>query len=62
MSGTAWAVTDEAEVATALRDLTASQPSGPRLAGMHRNADGSLDVARAALERVLIRVELEPAA
>lgn len=62
VTGTAWAVKDEAEVEAALRDLVASQPSYPRLAGMHSNADGTPDLARAARERVLIRVELEPAA
>jgi hypothetical protein len=62
VSGTAWAVKDEAEVGPAIRDLVASQPSYARLAGVHRNEDGSLDLERAARERVLIRVELEPAA
>jgi hypothetical protein len=62
VTGTAWAVTEEAEVGAAIRDLIASQPSYARLASVRRNADGSLDLARAARERVLIRVELEPAA
>lgn len=62
VTGKAWAVTDETEVEAALRDLVASQPSYLRLAGMHSNADGTPNLARAARERVLIRVELEPAA
>jgi hypothetical protein len=61
VSGTAWAVKDEAEVGAAIRDLIASQPSSARLAGVHKSEDGSLDLDRAARERVLIRVELEPA-
>jgi deazaflavin-dependent oxidoreductase (nitroreductase family) len=62
MRGTAWAVTDEAEVRAALRDLITAQPSYARLADVRKLADGSLDLDRAARERVLIRVELEPAA
>lgn len=62
VSGAAWTVTDDAAVGAALSDLIAAQPSYPRLAGMHTNADGSPDLARAARERVLIRVELESAA
>jgi hypothetical protein len=54
-------VKDEAEVGAAIRDLIASQPSYARLAGVHKNEDGSLDLDRAARERVLIRVELKPA-
>ena len=61
VNGTAWAVTDDAEVAAALRDLVESQPSYARLAGMRSSADGTPDLARAARERVLIRVDLEPA-
>lgn len=53
VKGTGWAVTDDAATADALRELIASQPSYARLAGVHKNADGSLDVARAARERVL---------
>jgi len=62
LSGTAWAVTEDAEVEAALRELIAAQPSYARLAGVRTNADGSLDLTQAARERVLIQVELEPAA
>jgi deazaflavin-dependent oxidoreductase (nitroreductase family) len=62
LKGTAWAVTDDAEVGAALRELLAAQPSYARLAGLHTNADGSLDLAQAARDRVLIHVELEAAA
>lgn len=62
LSGTGWAVSEDSAVEPALRDLIASQPSYAGPAGMHKNADGSWDLARAARERVLIRVELDPAA
>jgi deazaflavin-dependent oxidoreductase (nitroreductase family) len=59
LRGTGSAVKDDAEVRAALKDLIAAQPSYAGLAGMHKREDGTLDLDRAARERVLIRVELE---
>src|SRR2546430_17739341 len=56
VNGTAWAVTDDAEVAAALRDLVASQPSYARLAGVRSSAGGAPGPAPGARARVLIPV------
>lgn len=62
LSGKAWAVTDRAEVESALRDLIAAQPSDAAFAEVRSLPDSSLDIAGAAGKRVLIRASIEPAA
>lgn len=61
LSGKAWAVTDRAEVESALGDLIAAQPSYATFAEVGRPPYGSLDIATAG-KRVLIRASIEPAA
>jgi hypothetical protein len=62
LSGKAWAVTERAEVESALGDLIAAQPSYATFAEVGRPPYGSLDIAGTAGKRVLIRASIEPAA